>query len=53
LAAAIRKARPKAQVEIIPGGRGDFTVMYDALVIWDKHKTGRFPEPSEILDQLC
>lgn len=36
----------------MPGGRGQFDVEVDGKVIYSKHETGRFPEPSEILPQL-
>ncbi len=54
LAAAITKAHPKAKVETKPGGRGDFLVKADGLVVWDKRKRDddRFPADREVLAQL-
>ena len=44
---------PKAAVDKKPGGRGDFVVVADGKLLWDKrNREGRFPEPSEILGQL-
>jgi selT/selW/selH-like putative selenoprotein len=37
------------EVEIVPGGTGEFTVMVGDQKLWDKHETGRFPDDSEIL----
>ena len=46
----MRKVHPKAQVETLPGGRGDFVVKVDGQLVWDKKgREGRFPEPAEIL----
>jgi selenoprotein W-related protein len=38
--------------ELIKGGGGIFDVEVDGQLIYSKHQTGRFPEHSEILDQL-
>ena len=34
------------------GGRGEFSVLVDGASLWDKFKTGRFPEHDEILEHL-
>jgi predicted Rdx family selenoprotein len=41
-------------VTTTPGGRGDFIVMADGKLLWDKqHRDGdEFPEPKQILAQL-
>jgi predicted Rdx family selenoprotein len=53
LAAAIRKAHPKATIETKPGGRGDFLVTADGKRIWDKKgKDGDFPPAAEVLKRL-
>ena len=44
---------PKAEVELVPGGRGDFIVTADGERVWDKRAMGdRFPEDEEILQAL-
>ena len=36
-----------------PGGRGDFIVIADGKLLWDKrNREGRFPEPEEIVKLL-
>jgi len=40
------------RVTLVPGGRGEFTVVADGNVLWDKHAEGRFPEHDEVLDKL-
>jgi predicted Rdx family selenoprotein len=39
-------------VSIVPGGRGEFTVLRDGQKLWDKQKSGRFPEHAEIIAKL-
>ena len=38
--------------ELVAGGGGIFDVEIDDRLIFSKHEVGRFPEDSEILDQL-
>lgn len=38
--------------EMIKGGGGIFEVRVDDKLIFSKKQVGRFPEPSEILNQL-
>ena len=38
--------------ELIAGGGGIFDVKVDGKLIYSKRKTGRFPEPDEVIDQL-
>jgi len=52
LSAAIRKAYPDARIDVVPGGRGDFTVIADGRTLWDKHDTGEFPRESDIVAML-
>ncbi len=37
---------------MIPGGRGDFLVTANGVSLWDKRKSGVFPEDQEILAKL-
>ena len=37
---------------MIPGGRGDFLVIADGVTLWDKRKSGVFPENDEIVSKL-
>jgi selenoprotein W-related protein len=39
--------------ELIAGRGGIFDVEVDGRMIFSKHDAGRFPEDSEILDQLA
>jgi len=53
LAAAIRKQSPDAEVEIKPGGRGDFIVVADGQKLWDKRRNGdEFPDEEALLEEL-
>ena len=36
----------------IPGGKGQFDVVRDGVLVYSKHETGRFPEHEEILTAL-
>lgn len=38
--------------ELVEGSNGVFDVVVDGKLIFSKHRTGRFPEPEEILDAL-
>lgn len=38
-----------AEVELIPGSGGVFTVCVDGKQIYSKHETGRFPDEGEIV----
>jgi selT/selW/selH-like putative selenoprotein len=35
-----------------PGGKGQFDVFVDDVIVFSKHATGRFPENDEILSRL-
>jgi selT/selW/selH-like putative selenoprotein len=39
-------------VELIRGGRGDFLVQAAGQVVWDKKKTGRFPNEADVVAAL-
>jgi predicted Rdx family selenoprotein len=54
LAATVKSTHPKIDVETKPGGKGDFLVKLDGVVLWDKRRRddSRFPEANEILSQL-
>lgn len=41
-----------AEVELIPGSGGVFTVCVDGQQIFSKHATGRFPDDGEIVGLL-
>ena len=41
-----------AEVELIPGSGGVFTVRVDGKQIYSKHETGRFPRDGEIVGLL-
>ena len=36
----------------IPGGKGQFDVLRDGVMVFSKHAAGRFPEHDEILAAL-
>lgn len=43
-----------AEVSLIPGGGGDFIVIVDGKVQWDKRNVqGRFPDEEVLVAQLC
>ncbi len=46
------KKQVGAESELIAGGGGIFDVKVDGKLIYSKKKTGRFPEPDEVIDQL-
>ncbi|MCW5202604.1 Rdx family protein [Desulfobulbus sp. N2] len=41
-----------AEVELIPGSGGVFTVCADGKQVFSKHETGRFPDDGEIVGLL-
>jgi predicted Rdx family selenoprotein len=43
---------PGTEVELVRGGRGDFIVTADGAVLWDKKRTGTFPDDGRIVEQL-
>ncbi|HLU38752.1 MAG TPA: Rdx family protein [Planctomycetota bacterium] len=53
LGAEIRKAFPDAEVELKPGGKGDFIVTVDGKELWNKRQMDdEFPDPSQVLAKL-
>jgi len=48
----ILKKELGAATELIPGAGGIFDVAQDGELIFSKFKTGRFPEPEEIISLL-
>jgi selT/selW/selH-like putative selenoprotein len=38
--------------EATPGGKGQFDVFVDDVIVFSKHAEGRFPEDEEILGRL-
>jgi selenoprotein W-related protein len=51
LAAAIKQSTG-TETKLIAGANGIFDVVVDGELIYSKHKTGQFPEDSEILGLL-
>jgi predicted Rdx family selenoprotein len=50
LAATIRGEIEDVEVELVPGGRGDFIVVADRRELWNKKNSGRgFPSEDEIV----
>lgn len=37
---------------LTPGSKGEFTVVAEDIVLFDKARAGRFPEEVEVLDKL-
>jgi selT/selW/selH-like putative selenoprotein len=40
------------EAELKPGGVGQFDVEVDGKLVFSKGKTGRFPEPFEVIEQI-
>ncbi len=38
--------------KLIEGAGGVFDVHVDGTAVWSKHRTGRFPQPREVLDKI-
>ena len=54
MGAAIRKAHPEAEIDLVGGGKGDFIVKADGQLLWDKRRMDdEFPEEVTILDRLA
>jgi len=53
LAAKIRQAIPAAEVSLIGGGRGAFTVVADGVQVWNKHECGLFPDEATLVAELA
>ena len=52
MAAEIRQAFPEATIELVRSSGGRFEVSRDGVPIYEKSKTGRFPQPGEVLRLL-
>ena len=49
----MRSAFPDVDIELIPGGGGDFIVVADGRQLWHKRRMGdAFPEHETILAEL-
>jgi hypothetical protein len=53
LAAEIRKAYPKANVQMIPSGKGRFEVVHNGKAIFEKSRLDRHARPGEIMGILA
>jgi len=54
LAATIRSAYPEADIELIGGGRGDFIVMLEDELLWNKKAMGNeYPVESAIVEAIA
>jgi selT/selW/selH-like putative selenoprotein len=51
LAQAI-KGKCNVEAELIEGGGGIFDVHVNGTEVWCKHKVGRFPEDSEVIERI-
>ena len=52
LKAEIEKQVPGTEVQLIEGSNGVFEVEKDNVLIFSKRELGRFPEHSEVIEQL-
>jgi selT/selW/selH-like putative selenoprotein len=41
-----------AEVTLVPGSGGVFDVIADGKLVYSKAKTGRFPEPGEVVGNI-
>ena len=46
------KDKYNVEAELIEGGGGIFDVHVNGTEIWCKHKVGRFPENSEVIERI-
>jgi predicted Rdx family selenoprotein len=54
LAAKITRQHPDAEVETVPGGKGDFIVTVDGQQIWNKRRMNDdFPDERVLLEGLA
>ena len=53
LAAEIRKAFPDAEIGLVPARDGKFDVKCVGDDVYEKSKSGRFPEPGEVAALLA
>jgi len=52
LAAEVRARFTDLEIELIPTGDGSFDVKCGDTPVYEKSKTGRLPEPAEVLELL-
>lgn len=50
--AALKKAFPEAEVELIKSKGGAFEIRHEGTLVYSKLETGRFPDTSAIIDAL-
>jgi hypothetical protein len=53
LAAEIKSKYPKANVELIPSGKGRFEVVHNGKPIFEKSRLDRHARPGEVLGLLA
>ena len=53
MAAEIRGKYPKANIQMIPSGKGRFEVVYNGKPIFEKSKLDRHARPGEILGLIA
>lgn len=41
-----------AGAKLVPGGHGAFDVIIDGKTVFSKSKTGRFPRPGEVAEEI-
>ena len=53
MAAEIRTKYPKANVQLIPSGKGRFEVVYNGKPIFEKSRLDRHARPGEVIGILA
>ncbi len=53
MAAEIRQQYPEARIDLKRSSGGRFEVLKDGVPIYEKSRTGRFPDPGEVLNLLA
>lgn len=53
MAAKIADEIEGAEVELVDGGRGVFTVIADGTEVWNKHASGGFPDEAEVVRRIA
>ncbi|MCW5936175.1 MAG: Rdx family protein [Fimbriimonadaceae bacterium] len=48
----VGKGHPISELVLVPSGGGVFDVVIDGELVFSKRQVGRFPEASEISDQV-
>ena len=52
LEAKLRAVIPNADVELIRGRNGVYTVIADGTELWNKHRSGDFPDEDALVEQI-